>query len=125
MKKLLLASILMMVGTSANAIVTVETLDCSIDSETPPNTQCTAIVSCSAGPSSGRCTTELTDATLAICLPTGTRLVRVTLNALNTGTVEGASCTWTVTDSGDGDTLSFTIDGSNGLPVELQSLSIE
>jgi hypothetical protein len=122
MKKLLLASILLMVfGASAQAVVVVDDPNCSGDA---PNITCISNLTC--GTPDGTCTAERLDFTDAICAPilNGPGATRLTadneLNALGP-----VSCTWEVTDTSDNNVIQYTIDNSNGLPVELQSLSVE
>jgi hypothetical protein len=123
MKKILLASILMAFGASAQAAVVADPINCS---GSAPNISCIINLTCST--SDGNCATDLIDFESAICFPLGTdsSATRVTAdNELNgAGPV---SCSWTVTDPDDAGSgpVTVTIDNSNGLPVELQSLSVE
>jgi len=125
MKRLLLASILMAFGASAQAVVVVGNVICSGDA-------CLASLDCDthAGNPSGTCTTELLEATLAICLPISQNPAagasRLAADKESKGEPGEASCTWRVTDPlGTGSPVEVTIDNSDGLPVELQSLSVE
>jgi len=118
MKKLLLASILMAFGASAQAAVVVGPVICSGDA-------CTATLTC--GTSNSTCTTELLDVINAVCVPflDGPGAARLNADNENAGQPGETSCTWRVTDTSDSDVIDVTIDNSDGLPVELQSLSVE
>jgi hypothetical protein len=120
MKKLLLASILMVFGASAQAVVVVGDTVCD---GTYPSITCLTDVTCNAT-ATGKCVAVLDSFEgETICLPIdGT--VRV-LGSDTEGETAPHSCTWTVTDVGDSSSLEVTVDGSDGLPVELQSLSVE
>jgi len=117
MKRLLLASILMAIGASAHAVVSVGTITCS---GLPVSTTCTAPISCV-----GNCNTNsvLGEQTNCLPAPLGLRLDVTGLIADKEG--PGPICVWDVTDTGDDDVTRVTIDSSDGLPVELQSLSVE
>ena len=120
MKKLLIAIILMMVGTSASAVVEEGDATCT---GTFPDITCLKAVVCVNAPAS-KCDSTLVDSNLADCATSqGGKLI----GALHTGGgATGAFCTWDVTDPTEAlDPVSVTIDGSDGLPVELQSLSVE
>ena len=122
MKRLLLASILMAFGASAQAVVVVGNVICSGDA-------CLASLDCDthAGNPSGTCTTELLDVINAVCVPflDGPGAARLNADNENAGQPGETSCTWRVTDTSDSDVIDVTIDNSDGLPVELQSLSVE
>ena len=119
MKKLLLASFLMMVGTVANAAPVQSAVECT---GTFPDITCLQLVVC-AGMPAGKCNNAVIDSAFATCAESqGGKLI----GALNTGAGEsGAFCTWESTDTTDNVTVQITIDGSVGLPVELQSMSVE
>ena len=119
MKKLLLASFLMMVGTAANAAPVASAAECT---GTFPDITCVQLVVC-AGMPAGKCDSSVLDSAFATCATSqGGKLI----GALNTGAgASGAFCTWEVTDTTDNVTDQITIDGSVGLPVELQSMSVE
>jgi hypothetical protein len=121
MKRLLLASILMAFGASAQAGVTVGTIDC-IGQET--SRTCTASLTCT-----GSCTTDviLNEIVDCIPLPLGTDVDVTRIVADREGTTNPSpQCVWDVTDvGGDGSTTRVTISSADGLPVELQSLSVE
>jgi len=120
MKRLLLASILMVFGTFAQAGVTVGAINC-VGQET--SRTCTAPISCT-----GRCSTDVITAEIVDCipLPLGTKNNVTQLVTDREGTSPDPQCVWDVTDvGGDGSTIRVVIDASDGLPVELQSLSVE
>ena len=120
MKRLLLASFLMAFGASAHAGVTVGTVECS---GTEVSRTCAASLTCA-----GSCTTDVITAELVDCipLPLGTETNVIRLVADREGSQPDPQCVWDVTDvGGDGNTVRVVIGASDGLPVELQSLSIE
>jgi hypothetical protein len=121
MKKLLLASILMAFGAPAYAAVTVGTTNCSV----PPGTiTCNTNVTCSAG----NCDVSLDfgETVRADCLPIGS-VDSDDVNLISQPAVpieDNPICVWNVTD-GDGGNTVVTVNSDDGLPVELQSLSVE
>jgi hypothetical protein len=117
MKKLLLASALMAFAASAQADVTVGNITCS---GIPTARQCTAPISCV-----GQCNTQVAPGTNN-CTPVPlTPTDDVDFLIANKEGIGDPVCTWQVTDTGDNDVTNVSIDSSDGLPVELQSLSIE
>jgi hypothetical protein len=123
MKRLLLASILMAFGAPAYAVVQVGPVNCVGDY---PDITCTAALTC--GTAGSTCDVQLDSggATQALCQPLNDSAANdiIATNASN-GFPPPATCTWTVTDTSDNDSISYTIDHSDGLPVELQSLSVD
>jgi hypothetical protein len=119
MKKLLLASILMAFGASAHAVVAVGTIEC-IGQET--SRTCTAPITCST-----TCTTDTIALEIVDCipLPLGNSTGVSNLIADREGTTADPICVWDVLDEGDQTTTRVTISSADGLPVELQSLSVE
>ena len=122
MKRLLLASILMVFGASAHAVVTVGATNCGGGSG---GESCITNVSCS----NGNC-----DVSFDILASQGCNGLPV--NSIDSNDVNLTSvrvtvpldpdpiCQWDVTD-GDGTPVVVTVNSSDGLPVELQSLSVE
>lgn len=107
-----------MLAASAGATVTVGAVACG---GTPPDETCSVTVSCGVG----NCSTAEDVEFNATCntlfgAPNSGQL----LASHNSG---GPSpvCQWTVTDLGDSDAVVVTIDGSDGLPVELLSFTID
>jgi hypothetical protein len=117
MKKLLIAIVLMAFGTSANAVIVIGTPVCSGQL---PSISCITDVTCNTA--NGKCPAVLTGFMNAICLPVDRAVNVLAADTEGNGGVD-AFCTWTVTDLDE--SVEFTVDASNGLPVELQSLSIE
>jgi hypothetical protein len=120
MKKLLLTSALMAFAASAQADVTVGNITCSgLDI----NRQCTAPISCV-----GQCNTQVAPGTLN-CTPippngAANPAENVDFLIANKDGIGDPVCVWQVRDTDGGFTV-VTIDSSDGLPVELQSLSVE
>jgi hypothetical protein len=117
MKRLLLASFLMAFGASAQATVTVGSTDCP-----PVVFTCTADVTCD----NGDCVVENTISApgSTTCTPVNSSdSAAVTLRGVRVGTNDPV-CEWTVTDGSD-TPVTVRIDGSDGFPVELQSLSVD
>jgi hypothetical protein len=113
----------MAIGAPAYAVVQVGVVNCSGDY---PNITCIADLTCGTGDST--CDVQLDNggATQAICLPLNDPVAtRLTADNESSGFPPPATCTWTVTDLSDSNSISVTIDHSDGLPVELQSLSVE
>jgi hypothetical protein len=116
MKKLLLTSALMAFAASAQADVTVGNITCN---GIPSARQCTAPISCV-----GQCNTQVAPGTNN-CTPVPlTPTDDVDFLIANKEGIGDPVCIWTVRDTGGGIT-EVTIDSSDGLPVELQSLSVE
>ena len=116
MKKLLLASALMAFAASAQADVTVGNITCS---GIPSARQCTAPISCV-----GQCNTTVAPGTNN-CIPIPAQPTDdVDSLIANKEGIGDPVCIWNVIDTGGGFTV-VTIDSSDGLPVELQSLSVE
>jgi hypothetical protein len=117
MKRLLLASILMAFGASAQATVTVDDpIECP---------QLGFICSVDVACSNGDCVVNNTVSTPAgtTCAAIGDPAPAVTLSGTRIGSSDPV-CEWEVTD-GDDTPVTVTLDGSVGFPVELQSLSVE
>ena len=108
----------MVVGTTANAVVTVGDAVCT---GAAPAINCTKSLTCETG--SGRCAVSAPTSNAATCVPDRDRTSIITLIASQDDI--DPSCAWTVTDTSDGSSIEVTIDGSDGLPVELQSMSVE
>jgi hypothetical protein len=116
MKKLLLTSALMAFAASAQADVTVGNITCS---GIPTARQCTAPISCV-----GQCNTEVAPGTNN-CTPVPLLPAEdVEFLIANKEGLGDPICIWDVIDTGGGFSR-VTIDSSDGLPVELQSLSVE
>jgi hypothetical protein len=123
MKRLLLASILMAFGASAQAVVVVGVIECT---GSFPSITCGADVTCDTNDNT--CISEVTNLDNAICLPLTAeeRLKTTRVIADNEGVgAPGSFCEWLITDSSDNSSTSVTIGPDEGLPVELQSLSVE
>jgi hypothetical protein len=116
MKRLLLASILMAFGASAQATVTVPPIDCPSLVFT-----CSVDVTCD----NGDCVVNNTVSSpgTTTCAAIGDPAPAVTLRGTRIGSSDPV-CEWEVTD-GDATPVTVRIDGSTGFPVELQSLSVE
>jgi hypothetical protein len=115
MKKLILASILMAFGASAQADVTVGNITCS---GPDINRQCSATITCV-----GQCNTTVASGTNN-CIPLPAQPTEDVELLVATRERSDPVCIWQVIDTGGGVT-EVTIDSSDGLPVELQSLSVE
>jgi len=117
MNRLLLASILMAIGASAHAVVSVGTVGCSGGTV---STTCTALITCV-----GNCSTitvlDETDNCAPIPLEPNPDVGGLFADKEGPDPI----CVWDITDTGDNVVTRVTIDTSDGLPVELQSLSIE
>ena len=122
MKRLLLASILMVFGASAHAVVTVGATNCGGGSG---GESCLTNVSCSNGNCDVSIDLDATHGCNGLPLNNSSETsynltsVRVTV-PLEPDPV----CQWDVFDD-DGVPVVVTVDSSDGLPVELQSMSIE
>jgi hypothetical protein len=117
MKKLLLTSALMAFAASAQAAVTVDPISCD---GIGTGISCSAPISCI-----GQCNTLSVSPNNA-CTPIPARETEgVNLLVANREGIGDPVCTWQVTDTGDNDVTNVSIDSSDGLPVELQSLSVE
>lgn len=120
-QKLLWASILVTVAGSAEATPTVLPVSCT---GTPPNEVCDVLVTCTPPGGAGSCTiVEITEfnANCFVANVSGEDALRAQHNDLGPNPV----CEWTVTDPNDMEMVTVTIDSSDGLPVELQSFSVE
>jgi hypothetical protein len=116
MKKLLLTSALMLFAASGQADVTVGDITCS---GIPSARQCTAPISCV-----GQCNTTVAPGTNS-CTPVPfTPTDNVDFLIANKEGFGDPVCVWQVRDTDGGFTV-VTIDSDDGLPVELQSLSVE
>ncbi len=119
MKKLLFACVLMAIGASAQAVVTVDPADCIGQAL---SRTCTKAITCD-----GICITTLVPAEVndAICVPLGNRPNVTQLVADREGSDPDPSCGWDVRDTGDSSITRVIIDELDGLPVELRSFSVE
>jgi hypothetical protein len=120
MKKLLLTSALMAFAASAQAAVTVDPISCD---GIGTGISCSAPISCV-----GQCNTQVAPGTLN-CTPfppngAANPAEDVDFLIANKEGIGDPVCIWQVIDT-DGGLTVVTIDSSDGLPVELQSLSVE
>ncbi len=119
MKKLIFACVLMAIGASAQAVVTVDTADCIGQAL---SRTCTKAITCVGTCNTTHIPGELVD---AICLPLGTEAAVSQLFADREGSDPSPNCSWDVTDTDDNSVTRVTINASDGLPVEVQSFSVE
>lgn len=115
MKKLFVLIVLIACCSQAHA-ATVGPAQCSLVNV---DRVCTKEVTCAGGP----CDVTLDFGVNATCSPstTGNPVTLTASTVLGSG---AASCEWTVADPGT-EIIVVTIDGADGLPVELESFSVE
>jgi len=122
MRKLLFVGAVIMIAAGANADVIIDPSGVSCTG-TGTNTECTLQVTCDVEPCAGLFVANSSQN--ATCTPTGIfGGVTVTFTANNDGL--DPACAWIVVDEANAnDPVPIVIDGSDGLPVEVQSFSIE
>jgi hypothetical protein len=110
-----------MLAASAGATVTVGAVNCG---GAPPNETCSVQVNCGAGDCQVTNSTQFNATCTAT--PSGPPPTnQYVLGAAHLSSGPDPVCEWSVTDEGDSDNVNVTIDGSDGLPVELLSFTID
>ena len=118
MKKLLLASLLLAIGVSAHATPILSGRVCT---GTAGSVTCTDVVTCT-----GSCQVKLNTETNATCTPSGTTVDNLPMDLEGIQLGPAPICTWNVRDLGDRTELVVTMSAEDGgLPVELQSVTVE